>query len=151
MAAVFFFILSGSCTKESTDTPSIPVAENIKAMETELLSIVNSHRSSLGFSSLEFSEVAYDFANSHTDYMISQGSLSHDNFSSRASSIATQTNAAYVAENVAKDYTSAAAAMDGWMASSEHRKTIEGDFTHTAVSVKKDSQGNYYYTQLFYR
>jgi len=28
---------------------------------------------------------------------------------------------------------------------------MEADFTHTAISVKQDSKGNFYYTQLFYK
>lgn len=120
-------------------------------MEQELLNLVNSHRNSLGFSSLAFSEVAYSYASDHTDYMIAMGSLSHDNFSARASSISEEVNAEYVSENVAKDYISAQQVLDGWMASPNHRKTLEGEFTHTAVSVKKDASGTFYYTQLFFR
>lgn len=146
------FILLTSCSDiENTEISELPSAENARAMENELLGIVNAHRSSLGFSPLEFSAVAYEYANSHTDYMINRGGLSHDNFSARASSISSETNAEAVAENVAKDYANAAAAFEGWLESSNHRKTLEGNFTHTAVSVKRDDQGTYYYTQLFYR
>jgi len=28
---------------------------------------------------------------------------------------------------------------------------MEDDFTHTAVSVKKDAEGKLYFTQIFYR
>jgi len=28
---------------------------------------------------------------------------------------------------------------------------MEADFTHSAVSVKKDSGGRYFYTQLFFK
>ena len=150
-AIAVFTLLCLSCGKEgSTEPLDIPSAENVKAVEDELLGIVNTHRNSLGLSSLEFSAVAYDHANSHTDYMIVQGGLSHDNFSSRASSITSKTNAQVVAENVAKDYINAAAAFQGWLESNEHKTTMEGNFSHTAVSVKKDSEGTYFYTQLFY-
>ena len=60
-------------------------------------------------------------------------------------------DASAVAENVAKDYPTAKITFEKWVASSGHRKNIEGDFTHTAVSVKKDAAGHYYFTQLFYR
>ena len=56
-----------------------------------------------------------------------------------------------VAENVAKDYDTALEAFEGWYNSSSHKKTMEGDFSHTAISVKKDELGNYYFTQLFYK
>ncbi|MFT5940865.1 MAG: hypothetical protein ACI9Q4_000113 [Sediminicola sp.] len=150
-AVVFFVLLVSSCSKESIDDSSIPKAENAVSVEQELLVMLNDYRTSLGYSSLNFSNVAYNYANDHTDYMIAMGTINHDNFSARASKISTEVNASIVAENVAKDYTSAKKAFDEWMASAGHRKNIEGDFSHTAVSVKKDKAGNFYYTQLFYK
>ncbi len=149
--SVLFVLLAGSCSTESIENTNIPSSENAVLVEQALLDIVNDHRKSSGYSSLLFSEVAYEYANTHTDYMISNGSLSHDNFSSRASKISSAVNAEYVAENVAKDYPDATTALENWLDSPNHRKTIEGEFTHTAVSVKKDSGGKFYFTQLFYR
>ncbi|TFG74004.1 MAG: CAP domain-containing protein [Flavobacteriales bacterium] len=145
-------LLTVSCSKESVvgETP-IQESENVVFVEVELLNVVNDHRASLGYKILEYSAVAYEFANNHTDYMIAKGSLSHDNFSARASNISAIENAEFVAENVAKDYDNAVEAFQGWLNSSSHKKTMEGDFTHTAVSVKKDANGNFYFTQLFFR
>ncbi|MEO1011478.1 MAG: CAP domain-containing protein [Bacteroidota bacterium] len=142
-----------SCSKESleVDSTEIPETKNIVAVEQALLNAVNEHRIAMGQNTLEFSEVAYEHANTHNAYMIANGDLSHDNFSSRASALASQTNAEFVAENVAKDYDTATAAFQGWLASSNHKQTMEGEFTHTAVSVKEDGYGNYFFTQLFYR
>ncbi|MGI9550613.1 MAG: CAP domain-containing protein [Aurantibacter sp.] len=148
---VLFVCLGASCSTESLGETNIPIAENEVAVENELLNVVNGHRTSLGYNALNFSQEAYDYANSHNDYMISKGSISHDNFSARASSIAAEVGAEYVAENVAKDYDTAVAAFENWLASSSHKKTMEGEFTHTAVSVKKDAGGNFYFTQLFFR
>ncbi len=140
-----------SCSKEALDNTSLIEAENNVVVEQELLSIVNDHRLSLGQNALEFSTVAYTYANSHTDYMIAKGSISHDNFSSRASKISSETNAEFVAENVAKDFSNAKDAFEEWLSSASHKKTMEGEFTHTAVSVKIDQGGNLYFTQLFFR
>ena len=147
---LFVFIL-GSCSKESIENSNIIEAENAIEVENELLNVVNDHRVSLGYTSLQFSAVAYDYANQHNDYMVANGSISHDNFSSRASKISSEVNAEYVAENVAKDYKTAFEAFEKWLSSPNHIKTMEGEFTHTAVSVKKDANGNLYFTQLFYR
>ena len=57
----------------------------------------------------------------------------------------------FVAENVAKDYDSAIEAFDGWLNSSSHKKTMEDNFTHTAVSVKVNNAGDFYFTQIFFR
>ncbi|MGB5315778.1 MAG: CAP domain-containing protein [Robiginitalea sp.] len=143
-------VLVISCSKESDDSTVYPGAQNVTAMERELLDLVNAHRQTLGQTSLVFSNIAYEYANAHTDYMISMGSLNHDNFSSRASSISSKVAAKAVSENVARNHDTAAKAMDGWLQSESHKKTLEGNFTHTAISIKKDSQGNLYYTQLFY-
>lgn len=151
VALVLFVCTLASCTKESNETASIPEAENVKVVELELLGVVNDHRISLGQSVLEFSEVAYEYANLHNDYMISIGSINHDNFSSRASKISSQVSAEFVAENVAKDYENATEAFQGWLNSSNHKKTMEGDFSHTAVSVKINDAGKFYFTQIFFR
>ena len=148
---VFLLLLVGCSKTEIAEVPGLDSVVSIKTIEDELLGIVNAHRESLGYSPLQYSAVAYQFASTHTDYMISQGNLSHDNFSARASDISSATDAEMVAENVAKDYIDAAAALQGWLQSADHRNTIEGNFTHTAVSVKQDAEGTIFYTQLFYR
>ncbi|MEO0525620.1 MAG: CAP domain-containing protein [Bacteroidota bacterium] len=154
IASVILLYIVSACSTESVDPAFeevVPEAVNIVTIEQELLAIVNSHRTSLGQNALAYSSIAYPYASAHTDYMISKGSLSHDNFSARASGISSEVNAETVAENVAKDYADASQAFQGWLDSSSHKKTMEGDFTHTAVSVKKDGDGNLYFTQLFYR
>lgn len=148
---VLFVMIFNSCTSEALEETPIIEAVNMIALEQELLDIVNMHRSSLKLNVLVFSDVAYKYANNHTDYMIAKGSISHDNFSARASSIHSEVEVEMVAENVAKDYDTAMETFDGWYNSTNHKKTMEGDFTHTAVSVKKDNAGNFYYTQLFYK
>lgn len=142
-----------SCTKESIEEGvnlTTTSSHNIVAMEQELLVLINEHRNSLGYNSLEFNEVAYEYANIHTDYMIEKGELSHDNYTARATKIANEVGANHIGENVAKDYTSAAEALEKWLASSSHKKTIEGEFSFTGISVKENANGNLYYTQIFY-
>ncbi|WP_405412068.1 CAP domain-containing protein [Maribacter sp. Asnod1-A12] len=148
---VFLLLFLSSCTSESIDDTPVLEAENVITIEQDLLDIVNAHRLSLNTNTLTFSDVAYKYANLHTDYMISEGSISHDNFSSRASNIDSEISVEMVAENVAKDYGTALEAFEGWYISSSHKKTMEGDFTHTGISVKKDDLGNYYFTQLFFK
>ncbi len=146
-----FVLLFISCTKDSSEAEIFVASENSPVMEQQLLDLINDHRAKLGQPVLQHSKVAYEYANDHNDYMIQKGALSHDNFAQRAASISAETSAEKVAENVAKDYSNAADAFQGWLSSSQHKSTIEDNFTHTAVSVKKDAGGNYYYTQLFYR
>lgn len=150
-AVLVLFVLIFSCTSESADEVPPLAVRNMVQLEGELLKLVNDYRTDIGSNALNFSEVAYKYANEHTDYMIGKGSISHDNFSSRASNINSEVVVEMVAENVAKDYKTAQEAFEGWYNSSSHKKTMEGDFTHTAVSIKEDKTGNFYYTQLFYK
>ena len=149
LAIVLIFGIS--CSKESSGDSIALSADNAFDIELQLLFLINDHREKLGQTALKHSNVAYNYANNHTDYMIQKGVLSHDNFESRAANLSADTDAEEVAENVAKDYASATEAFQGWMGSDSHRSSIEANFTHTAISVKKDPDGNLYYTQLFYR
>ena len=151
LISILIISLVSSCSKESAEPLVVVRALSSPEVEQELLGLVNAHRMSLGYASLDFSPVAYEYAGAHTDYMIASGTLNHDNFSARASGISEEVNAEYVAENIARDYDTAQQAFNGWLESSSHRKTMEDNFTHTAVSVKKDASGNFYYTQLFFR
>ncbi|TLP75429.1 CAP domain-containing protein [Maribacter sp. ACAM166] len=149
--SVLFVVFFGSCTSDPIEGMPVIEAENAITIEQDLLEIVNEHRLALNTIPLKFSNVAYKYANIHTDYMIAKGSISHDNFSSRASNINSEVTVDMVAENVAKDYQTAVEAFQSWYTSSSHKKTMEGDFTHTGISVKTDNLGNYYFTQLFYK
>lgn len=140
-----------SCAKESDIEPVYLQGSNVMEMESELIDIVNAHRLEIGKIPLLFNDVAYRYANEHTSYMISKNELSHDNFENRASKIALAVDPEFVGENVAKGYTTAQEAFTRWYASPDHRKSIDGEYTHTAVSIKKDSAGNLFYTQMFYR
>lgn len=148
---VLFVLMISSCSKEAIENTVTVESENATTVENEILELVNAYRVANGYTSLAFNAVAYKYANIHTDYMISKGSINHDNFSSRASSVSAEVHAIAVSENVARNYDTAASAFENWMNSSAHRKAIEGDFTHTAVSVKKDQNGQFYFTEIFYK
>jgi uncharacterized protein YkwD len=147
---ILFSALALSCSKDPADPIEGPKGVNLISLESEVLALVNDHRVGRGLPPLEFSAVAYHYANEHNDYMIATGTLSHHNFTARATGIASEADAKAVSENVARDYPTAALALEGWLASESHRKTMEGDYSHSAVSVKKDTEGNLFYTQLFF-
>ena len=150
---VFFiaFLLLISCSEEPVDDQVALETFNVLELETELMRLTNEYRQSNGLASVQFDPIAYTYANEHNDYMIAKGSLSHDNFSSRASSISSETQAKEVAENVAKDYLTAESTLEGWVNSAPHRANLEGNFTHMAISVKKTETGSLFYTQIFFR
>ncbi|MDC6385775.1 CAP domain-containing protein [Flagellimonas taeanensis] len=145
-------LFMASCSTPSLKDELILSPENIASeIELEILGLVNEYRSSKGLNVLDFDGIAYNYAAQHTDEMISDGQISHDNFDVRSSNLAQQANANYVSENVGKSFTTAKAIVEAWIKSDTHRKVMEGDFLYTAVSVKADSSGTLYFTQLFYK
>jgi uncharacterized protein YkwD len=140
-----------SCSSENTEEITALNSFNDTELEAQVIQLVNSHRVSLGLNELKVNTVAYNYANDHNDYMISKGSLSHDNFDSRASNISSETNAKKIGENVAKGYLEATAVFNGWINSTRHKENIEGNFTHTGLSVKKDVNDKLYFTQIFFK
>ncbi len=147
------------CSKSSTIEEEKAIAESFlqnekmtvdpEEMEAELVNLVNEHRTSIGATTLQNSPSSYVHAKDHNNYMISKNELSHDNFESRASKIASEINAVQVSENVARYYSTAEKTLEGWLNSSSHKTTLEGDFTHTTLSVQVDKEGRPYFTQIF--
>ncbi|MFD0799113.1 CAP domain-containing protein [Maribacter chungangensis] len=119
--------------------------------EKALFELINNYRLSIALDTLAFEGASYYFAKKHSMYMISQGNTSHDNFAKRAEQLSMNTGASYVAENVAKDYDTIDEAFEAWLESEGHRLNIEGDYTHSAISIKENEEGDLYFTQLFFR
>ena len=135
-----------SCSKD--DAIDIEKIESL-SIEQEILQLVNAHRTSIGKEKLSINILASELAKEHTFFMISQEEISHDNFDDRAAILFDEENATGVGENVAYGQKSAKDVMEAWLNSLEHRKNIEGNFTHIGISAIKDNNGRYYYTQLF--
>jgi len=118
--------------------------------EMALLKMINEHRASVGASKLILDSTIYNYAALHNAYMIDQNSISHTNFDTRSQTVKVQTKAANVSENVARFFSSNNGVVNGWLNSPSHKKTLEGNFTHTVISISEDATGKKYYTQLFY-
>lgn len=146
-----------SCTKEGIfiEEDELDAAELAyyarTAEEKQLFDLVNEYRVSINLPAMVHEDNSYYHATQHSLLMASKTAISHDNYDKRAAEISRRTGAIFVAENVAKDYPTNEKALEGWLNSSSHRATIEGDYTHTAVSIQKDATGNRYFTQIFFR
>ena len=148
-----FFILF-SCTEDDTsilinDEGSIEVED--LTITGEILVLVNQHRQEIGLEALKRSTIADELAIEHTNFMIAQSEISHDNFNLRFQELQQKVNAHGAGENVASGYQDASSVMNGWLNSSGHKANIEGNYTHIGIAAIKDSKGRYYFTQLFYR
>ena len=162
LIAILLLLLTASCSQTdiqeeealfTEETQEITESTTLTAtsFENEVLDAVNEYRASKGLNKLAFSSEAYTDAEDHTMYMIKKGKLSHDNFNARAAQVSKKTKAAFVAENVAKNYDSADKVLEAWLASNSHKNTIEGDFTHSSITAREDSNGTLYFTQIFFK
>lgn len=131
-------------------TESVYSKTSYSLIETEILDLVNNYRESKNLSKLQTLNIISSVATGHTDYMIQNKEVSHANFNERAQNLITNAKAKSVSENVAFGYSSAQAAVNGWLSSDSHRKIIENpDFTHFGISTAPDDQGKNYFTHIF--
>lgn len=126
------------------------VKVDISEEETALLALINEYRVSIGVNELVMDASIYTYASSHNTYMMEDDAISHSNFNVRSEKVKNTTNAKDVSENVARHFNTNAQVLNGWLNSASHKATLERNHSHTVISITKDSNGNKYYTQLFY-
>jgi uncharacterized protein YkwD len=152
--ALFALLTFSSCSTDSLDDKvnelelSIIPAE-AKAIEIEILDLLNDHRLSVGLNPLEDMSVVKSVAYSHTDYMVDNNVVSHDNFYSRSNYLKTNAGAKRVSENVAYGYGTAQGVVNAWIKSESHKANLEGDFTNFDISAEKNEDGRWYFTNIF--
>ncbi|MFC4723266.1 CAP domain-containing protein [Geojedonia litorea] len=155
ITAIFLIgFLSQSCSKDSTpsidkEVNSVLLLDDIKSIEIEILELINSHRITKNLEALQVDELIRTQTNNHTNYMIKQQSASHDYFFQRKEFLETYAEAIQVSENVAAGYTNAQSVVRAWLNSPSHKSNIEDDHSHFNVSANKDSEGKWYFTNIF--
>ncbi|MFV8226842.1 CAP domain-containing protein [Christiangramia aquimixticola] len=122
---------------------------NYNAIEVEILEDLNIYRKANGLNELQPISAISIESEDHNKYMIQTGTVSHDNFSSRASHLMNQLGAVKVGENVGYGYRTADAVVNAWLKSKGHKENIEGDYTHFGISVRQDAEGKNYFTNMF--
>ena len=123
------------------------------ALEQEINRRVNQYRLSKNLPPLTMNAEISHVARLHSQDMASKiATFSHDGFDNRAKKVGKTIPYQSFAENLAyiKGYPDLAdVAVKGWINSPGHRKTMEGNFNLTGVGIAKNSEGEYYFTQLF--
>ena len=159
LLAMALLCLITSCQKDegvSTEELNYTIDLNLASetdweMADEILALVNEHRLSQGLSEIKKdTQYASAYAVDHSKYMIEMAQINHDNFPIRRAGLVDQ-GASIVGENVAFGYTTAEQVVGAWLNSPGHKQVIESNFTHSGFGVLKTANGNYYFTQLFYR
>lgn len=137
-------------TAEPTSAPS-PTAE--RAMEQEVLKLVNRARAENGLNPLLWADDLADIARAHSADMIERGFFSHTNPDGQSPFDRIKSNGiSYraAAENIAYGQPDAEAVMNSWMNSAGHRANILNEnLKEIGIGAVKDSNGTVYWTQVF--
>ncbi|SKA94731.1 Cysteine-rich secretory protein family protein [Paucidesulfovibrio gracilis DSM 16080] len=100
----------------------------------QLLQEINLARVRRDLSPLQRHNALDILAQRHAAFMLRQGHLSHDGFQERFR----LSNAAHLVENVARNYPTARAVVQGWLDSREHRvNLLAEDITHAGVALEQ--------------
>ncbi|OUR98986.1 hypothetical protein A9Q86_13020 [Flavobacteriales bacterium 33_180_T64] len=147
-------LLSFSCSTENfpdetIDSMSLPVPPAAKTIEIEILELINAHRINEGLEPLNNHNTIKAVAFTHTDYMVEEDNVSHDNFFQRQNSLINNASATSVSENVAYAFSSAQSVVNAWLNSEGHRENIEGDYTDFDISAEQNEEGKWYFTNIF--
>ncbi|SDW92959.1 Cysteine-rich secretory protein family protein [Lutibacter oricola] len=162
LIAATAMLLFTSCSNEN-NTEELILNESLTALnksaitpiefnefETQLIKVINDHRESIGVNPLLASLEANIQAESHTNYMIEKGEISHDNFNKREQNLIVNANAEKVGENVAFGYDSPEAVLEGWLNSSSHKRLIESSsYSHFGLCTNSGVTGKQYFTHIF--
>jgi len=121
-------------------------------MATEILTLVNEHRTGKGLKPLVMNSVIAHGAEEHSKNMADNKiPFSHINLDARVAKIDKQLKqgATSWAENVATGQRTAKEAVDNWFKSQGHRENIEGDYDQTGIGIAKGTNGSLFFTQIF--
>lgn len=132
-----------------------PIAKgmSVEALESIVFDRINRYRLSQNLNPLKLHPRITQLAREHSRKMASGAvSFSHNGFNDRVKAISTALPYQGAAENVAFNYgykDPVAYSVNGWLNSPGHYKNIVGKYNLTGVGVAKNSQGEYYFTQIF--
>ncbi len=133
----------------STDSNQKDIEYQYSELELEILELINNYRIDVGLNKLTpVNYISYK-SEEHTNYMISNNVVNHNNFVSRSENLISVLTAKRVGENVAYNYSKAQSVLNGWLNSPAHKENIEGDYTHFGISIRKNTEGKNYFTNIF--
>src|SRR3989338_5841604 len=142
----------------NADLALIPMAEKddaaeARALELHVFNKVNVYRVSQGRPLLTWNDRIADEARAHSLNM-AEGTVAvgHGGFADRVQVLRVSLNVDMAGENVAVSsrVDPVDAAVDGWIASQEHRENIlNPGFDLSGVGIARSSEGVYYFTQIF--
>lgn len=127
-------------------------APSLEELERSVYVQINEYRQQQGLAPLTLNPQITQQARAHSQAMAQQGSLSHDGFEQRVRVLARSVSYRSAAENVAynQGYNNPSSqAVRGWINSQGHRQNIQGRYNLTGIGVARNSEGEYFFTQIF--
>lgn len=143
-----------SCSTDGISTEP-PIKENpvitynYSPSELETLALINEYRVSKGLSSLKKNDYISLKSEEHNNDMITNNEVSHNGFVDRSECIMSVLGAKKVGENVAYNYCTSQSVVSAWLNSPCHKENIEGDYNNFGISIRENSEGKKYYTNIF--
>ena len=141
----------------ATGAPSpapAPVTE-IAALEQSVHQKINAYRASRTLPALALNATISNVARSHSQNMATgRVPFGHQGFDARVQTVSRTFTLRTAGENVAynQGYSDpAAAAVNGWLKSPGHLNNIVGTYNLTGIGVARNSNGEYFFTQIFWR
>ncbi len=120
-------------------------------LEPEVFTRVNSYRRSRRLPALTFDGQLRTLARRRSRNMAAtNGPLSHAGLEAQVESFGRRYR--WAGENAESNRgfkDPAAAAVEHWISSPEHRRILEGDFDRTGVGAARSANGTYYFSQIF--
>lgn len=149
---VFLLVFCGlliSCDAFDEDDENSVGGGEATSYDMQIFNLVNAHRKQKGLAALKFDDDIFNQCCIHsTNMSTGKTAFGHDGFDDRVKNL---TPWCWAGENVAFNYsTKPEDVVNMWLNSSGHRANIEStQATHSAVSAVKNSEGAWYYTQIF--
>ena len=126
------------------------ISYNYNVLELETMELINKHRESIGLNRLEkINHISFK-SEEHSNYMIANNVVNHNDFVARSENIMSTLGATTVSENIAYNFNSSQTVLLAWLASPSHKKNVEGNFTHFGLAIKENpNTGRKYFTNIF--
>ena len=147
VAGLLLFIATlGACEKDKDDAKAEPSDYDISLLEA-----VNAHRVEIGLIPLQHNDFLWGLANGHSKYMAGQNAIATSTgLEERITKIKQTLGLGAVAEIVAVGKGSASEVVESWLGSISLKEKVEGNYNITGLSAVKGSDGNWYFTEIFY-
>ena len=132
---------------------SVTVSPDINQLEKSVFTQINQYRKSKNLPPLKWHNSIAQQAALHAQKMANgKATFSHDGFKERVEVISQEIQLKSAAENIANNlgYSNPGEkAVEGWINSPGHQKNMVGDYNLTGIGIAQNSEGMYYFNQIF--